>query len=94
MNLRRAAATPPSRGVVDAVIDAYVAWREESTAVSVAYAHWGAAGPDDRDTAFSAYAAALDREEHAADRYRWSIERVACGCTGTARAVAPSDRNA
>ena len=66
----------PSPEVVDAVIDRYVAWREQSAAVNSAYAAWSRAPVADREPAFEHYVTALDREEHAAAAYRRVIERL------------------
>ena len=59
-----------SSSLIDAVMDGYVAWREESAAVEVAYADWVRAAPGERGPAFVTYFAALDREERAADTYK------------------------
>jgi hypothetical protein len=60
---------PYSSTLIDAVMDGYVAWREESAGVETAYGYWVQAGPERREMAFAAYSAALDREEHAAATY-------------------------
>lgn len=54
---------------VDEAIDAYVDWREESAHVWDAYARWESAADGDASFAFSAYRAALDREECASRVY-------------------------
>ena len=54
---------------VDAMIDAYVAWREESLGVWSAYRAWSAATEADVELAFANYRAALDREGQAATTY-------------------------
>jgi hypothetical protein len=56
------------RAVDDAVL-AYVAWRAECTAVWDSYHRWASAPSADTDLAHRAYAAAIDREEAAANRY-------------------------
>jgi hypothetical protein len=58
-----------NRRLGDALIDLYVAWREECSAVQLAYEGWREASDDDREAAFAAYNAALDREERASDIY-------------------------
>jgi hypothetical protein len=63
--------------LVDAAIDSYVDWREQSAAVRRAYRWWRAADTEDRSVAFAAYRAALDREERATSRYRHAIEYCA-----------------
>lgn len=52
--------------LVDQAVDAYVDWREECTAVWRAYGWWRGATAVDAPLAFSAYRAAIDREECAA----------------------------
>ena len=47
----------------------YVAWREETGTVETAYRNWLRAERQERDLAFAAYCAALDREEYAAAEY-------------------------
>jgi hypothetical protein len=63
--------------LVDAMIDHYVSWREECFAVALSYENWGDAERQDKKLAFSAYVAALDREEHAAATYQRLAERLA-----------------
>ena len=58
-------------------VESYARWREESAAVRDAYERWRSAEPRDRALAWSAYRAALDREEHAADAYRVCAEWIA-----------------
>jgi hypothetical protein len=69
----QAALTP----LVDELLDLYVSWREESSAVAASYENWSAAERRDNRLAFSAYLAAVDREEHAAATYRCAVERIA-----------------
>jgi hypothetical protein len=54
-----------------------VSWREECAAVASSYQNWSRAESDDRALAFSAYVAALDREELAAGSYRRLIAEIA-----------------
>lgn len=61
---------PYSSTLIDAVMDGYVAWREESAGVQTSYGHWLRADSHQRELAFAAYVAALDREERAADAYQ------------------------
>jgi hypothetical protein len=63
--------------LVDEMIDGYVSWREACAAVDTAYDNWNLAARDDSELAFTAYRAALDREEHAAAAYRSLAERIA-----------------
>jgi hypothetical protein len=46
--------------------DSYVRWREASAEVDLAYQRWDSADRQDRDLAYAAFCAALDREGHAA----------------------------
>lgn len=64
------------RRLVDEAIDAYVDWREERASVWDAYARWTSADVADSPLAFSAYGAALDREERAAHVYAELMTRV------------------
>jgi hypothetical protein len=77
MNLKRS----PHRGadrldLLDATIESYVNWRDESRAVAESYRTWSFAVGRERDAAFDRYVAALDREEHAACGYRRVVERA------------------
>jgi hypothetical protein len=74
MSRKRSSTASPISELIDAVMDGYVNWREESAAVEVAYHTWRAASPDRRTVAFEDYFAALDREERAASEYRRLIE--------------------
>jgi hypothetical protein len=60
--------------LVDEAIHAYLDWQEESAEVWNAFARWECAENGDTSFAFSAYRAALDREEHASRVY---AERMA-----------------
>lgn len=62
--------------LLDALMDGYVSWREESDAVSKSYRTWSRAMRDERSLAYAAYVAALDREERAACTYRSLVERM------------------
>ncbi len=62
--------------LVDEALDAYIDWREECTSVWDAYARWTSAPLADCPLAFSAYRAALDREECAAQVYADIVTRV------------------
>lgn len=77
MHLKRSSGVEPRRELIDAVMDGYVTWREESAAVEAAYRSWRHSTSHDRDFAFDGYVAALDREEDAAAKYHRLIERVA-----------------
>jgi hypothetical protein len=62
--------------LVDALIGHYVRWREECAAVVSSYENWNCAESGDEALAFSAYGAALDREELAAAKYRRLIAEI------------------
>jgi hypothetical protein len=55
--------------------EVYVDWREESAALEEAYGRWSIASDADRALAFTAYTAALEREEQAAIVYRNHLRR-------------------
>ena len=67
----------PDPDIVDEMIERYITWRERRTRVRNAYAAWRAAAAHDRDRAFHAYSAALDREQLAAEEYQRAVERSA-----------------
>jgi hypothetical protein len=78
MSLKRSSGCAASRTeFIDAVMDGYVTWREESLAVTASYQNWTSAARGERANAFAAYVTALDREEHAACAYRRVIEQAA-----------------
>ncbi len=56
--------------LIDAVMDGYVTWREESMAVQATYREWVGAPLAWRELAFDDYCEALDREERAASEYQ------------------------
>ena len=76
MKLKRSTIESPTSLLIDAVMDRYVAWREESAAVEATYRDWQAARREEEALAFIAYRAALDREERAAEHYRQLIEQA------------------
>jgi hypothetical protein len=53
----------------DELIALYCDWREECVLVQAAYERFSASGAPDRTLAFAAFAAALEREESAAQAY-------------------------
>jgi hypothetical protein len=62
---------------VDHVLACYINWREDAATVRDAYARWSAAPPDADETGlFSAYLAALDREQSAAASYALGMARL------------------
>ena len=77
MNLKRAPRTHSARlELLDALMDSYLRWRDESRAVAESYRNWRSAPGRGRDVAFDKYLAALDREEHAACGYRRAVEQT------------------
>ena len=62
--------------LVDEAIVAYVDWQEERAHVWDAYARWECAENGDASIAFSAYRAALDREEHASRFYAARVSHI------------------
>ena len=64
-------------GLTDALIESYVDWREECVDLHGAYRRWTLSEPRDRDLAFLAYRAALDREEKAGLVYELIVEQLA-----------------
>ena len=60
----------------DALIEGYVAWREASAEVRVAYDRWAGCDRLDHNLASASYLAALDREQKAACVYERLIEAV------------------
>jgi hypothetical protein len=63
--------------LIDDVMDAYIAWREESAAVEAAYERWKAAISSETARTYAAYVAALDREERASGGYERALRRSA-----------------
>ena len=77
MNLKRPPKTHAARlEFLDALMDSYLHWRDESRAVAESYRNWGSATLPDREGAFDEYLAALDREERAAGGYRRAVEQT------------------
>ena len=62
--------------LVDEAIEAYIDWREECAAVWDAFDRWASAPGVAAATAFSAYRAALDREECASHAYADLLARI------------------
>jgi len=60
----------------DDLVEAYFCWQDAAVVVASAYDLWRGGRPEDRALAFSAYHAALDLEEHAA--------QVFAGCVAQA----------
>ena len=62
--------------LIDALMEAYVEWREECATLQRAYDRWTSFPAWERELAFAAYTAALDREQQASIVYSNWIERV------------------
>ena len=62
--------------LVDEFLESYVCWRESCEDVRRAYEGWGKCEPRERGLGFESYAAALDREEHAARIHSDWAERL------------------
>jgi hypothetical protein len=63
--------------LIDDLMETYVEWREECLTVRAAYKRWSIGSDEEREPAFAAYRAALDREEQASVVYEHRVERVA-----------------
>ena len=66
----------PLDALVDDVLASYVEWREALDHADEAYRTWLEAPAAEEPWRFAAYAAALDREEAAADSYAESIAEL------------------
>jgi hypothetical protein len=64
------------RRTTDELVERYISWREESSAVRVAYQQWASSGRGERTLAYAGYVAALDREEQAARAYAGHVDRI------------------
>jgi hypothetical protein len=64
------------RMLVNAAVVAYSEWRRESAAGRASYQRWAGARRQEERSAFSDYRSALDREEHAAERYARLMRRA------------------
>jgi hypothetical protein len=62
--------------LIDEAFASYLDWLAESEAVNAAYRVWSRAPRTDAALPFTAYGAALDREERAATDYRSVIDQV------------------
>ena len=60
--------------LIDAVMDGYVSWREESAAVRPPTETGARRGPTRKRSPSTTTSPALDREEHAASEYRRLVE--------------------
>jgi hypothetical protein len=76
VNLKKSSHPAARPTQLNAVMDAYLTWHEADLAAIAAYQCWRGASRSEREGAFAAYRAALDREEHAASAYRRFIEQT------------------
>jgi len=76
MRIKWSPTTAPNSELIDAVMDAYIEWREESAEVTAAYRSFSGAPAPERTLAYDNYIAAVDREELAANVYMRLIEQV------------------
>jgi hypothetical protein len=75
MNLKRSARRDADRlDLLEATMESYTNWRDESRAVADSYRAWSFAVGRERSAAFDRYVAALDREEQAARGYRRLVD--------------------
>lgn len=65
---------------IDVLLERYVSWHEQCAAVGRAYRRWDHCDRDERQLAYAAYVAALDREEYAARDYADQLELVSRIC--------------
>ena len=65
------------RRLVNEALAAYLEWREECSAVSLAYSRWASADASEASFSYAAYAAALEREERASELYAGVVADVA-----------------
>jgi hypothetical protein len=64
------------RRLLNQTMEAYVRWRQQCRAVSVAHSHWAAAPRADAGLWYRAYSAALDAEERACELYAALVRRA------------------
>jgi hypothetical protein len=65
------------REVIDGLMEMYLDWREECVRLGAAYQRWLSVPVEERDLAFAAYRAALDREEQASAVYAKHLDEIA-----------------
>jgi hypothetical protein len=63
--------------LIDLLMELYLDWRQECLAVGKAYERWSSVRVAERERAFAAYKAALDREELASAVYADRLHQVA-----------------
>jgi hypothetical protein len=65
-----------SPDVIDRLMEMYVDWRQECAWLRAAYERWLSVPIEQRDLAFAAYRAALDREEQASAVYAKHLNAI------------------
>ena len=73
--------------LADRAFQHYLDWRDETSTLERAYDRWVRAPLEERASAFAAYMAALDREEHAAVRYEAAMSEAERLLSGGAAAA-------
>ncbi len=74
---------PLDQRSIAALLELYVSWREECSAVRQAYRAWADSDRGHRELPYAGYVAALDREERAALAYAEQSGRVSAQPTCT-----------
>jgi hypothetical protein len=74
---RRRRRIPARRApLVDAMLAAYVDWREDAAAAAEAYKRWSGAPRGEATWRYLAYMAGLEQEESSANRYAQALRAV------------------
>jgi hypothetical protein len=79
MAIRKLSVTSPARhqsDLVDELLNLYVTWREDATAVADTYRVWSAAPASEEAWRFSSYLSALELEERSASQYAQAVANV------------------
>jgi len=76
------------RWLVDQLVEAYVEWREECSAVWVAYFNWSDAAARHAADLYATYSSALNREQRASEQYARLLRRVGASITPDLPAMA------
>ncbi len=76
------------RWLLDELVEAYVSWREECSAVWAAYSIWSDAPSGDAADLYATYSTALDREQRASEHYARRVRRVGASIMPDLRSIA------
>ncbi len=76
MNLSTAPVPRIRPELIDDLVEMYVEWREECLALRKPWERWSTVPVAERELAFAAYRAALDREEQASVVYADRLTRI------------------